>query len=179
MWIRSCGKWNTGEAVKNKANSVRGQGSATWHATPARGASTPNKPNFGKSNFEDKCCADKDLQCIEHGENPRKTKPISRSLAQRRCRPWRPSGAPIFQYSSIPAFQFHADRSKQSQFAPGRCRARTPTPRRAEGDRAKQSQFRSTAGETLRLRTTRRDLQCSGDGLGIVLARTSHGEREL
>jgi hypothetical protein len=77
--------------------------------------SAPNKPNFGKSHFEDKCCADKDLQCIGRGENPRKTKPISRSGAPRRCRPWRPSGAPIFQYSIIPAFQFHADRAKRSQ----------------------------------------------------------------
>jgi hypothetical protein len=44
-------------------------------------------------------------------------------------------------------------RAKQSQFAPGRCRARTPNPRsgrgqaprRIEGNRAKQSQFRSAA----------------------------------
>jgi hypothetical protein len=41
--------------------------------------------------------------------------------------------------------QFAADgphRAKQSQFPPGRCRARTPNPRRARGYRAKQSQFR-------------------------------------
>ncbi len=43
----------------------------------------------------------------------------------------------------------------------------------------KQSQFRSTAGGTLRLRTARRDLQYSGEGLGVMLVRTSCGEREL
>jgi hypothetical protein len=83
---------------------------------------------------------------------------------------------------------------KQSQFAAGTCRARacpelaegTPdprsgrgqAPRRVEGDRAKQSQFRSTAGETLRLQASGQDLQC-WQRLGIALVRTSHGEREL
>jgi hypothetical protein len=47
--------------------------------------SAPNKPNLGQSHFEDKCCADKDLQCIGRGESPHKTNPISRSGAPRRC----------------------------------------------------------------------------------------------
>jgi hypothetical protein len=41
-------------------------------------AGCTNKPNFGESDLEDKCCADKELQCIGRGENPRKTKPIVR-----------------------------------------------------------------------------------------------------
>jgi hypothetical protein len=90
-----------------------------------------------------------------------------------------------------------ANRAKQSQFgqpgddrvplspAPrGRCTNKANLPPRPEmgagghrfdANRAKQSQFRSTAGETLRLPTARQDLQCSGEGLGVMLEKGSYG----
>jgi hypothetical protein len=54
-------------------------------AVPTDRTSAPNKPNLGKSHFEDKCCAEKDLQCIGREGSPHKTKPIARGGAPRRC----------------------------------------------------------------------------------------------
>jgi hypothetical protein len=71
----------------------------------------------------------------------RQTNPIARSGAPRRCRPWRPSGAPLFHYSIIPPFQSDAYRAKQSQFG-----LAGPGPRRAKD--AKQTQFPATPDGT-------------------------------
>jgi len=49
VWIRSCDEWDTGEAVKKQSqfdqgSRLRGQASATWHATPARGPLRQTNP---------------------------------------------------------------------------------------------------------------------------------------
>ena len=74
-----------GRGCEKQSQFGQGSGISNLARDPSPWASAPNKPNLGKSHFEDKCCADKDLQCIGRGENPRKTKPISRSGAPRRC----------------------------------------------------------------------------------------------
>jgi hypothetical protein len=102
VWIRSCGEWDTGEAVKKQSQfggltKLDGEADETRddHGRDGRGThgrsrpcygtpcgvtpnrtSAPNKPNLGKSHFKGKRCADKDLQCIGRGESPHKTKPI-------------------------------------------------------------------------------------------------------
>jgi len=63
---------------------------------------------------------------------PRRAKCAKRT----QFRPLRPSRAPLFQYSIIPAFQSDANRAKRTQFPAGGKGAVT-----AEPDRAKQSQF--------------------------------------
>jgi hypothetical protein len=86
---------------------------------PGRGeARCTNKPNFPGASGRGKYRTGKELWWIVHGRDFGKTKPIARSGASRRCRPLRPSRAPLFQYSIIPPFQSDADcaeRAKQTQ----------------------------------------------------------------
>jgi hypothetical protein len=68
----------------------------------SQGPIVRNKPNSGGSDFEDKCCSDKELRRIECGKSLGKTKPISRG------RQWvgadkgsMPSAGPVVQTNPI------------------------------------------------------------------------------
>jgi hypothetical protein len=179
-----CRRWAGKTIVKAK-----GLGDATRH-----------QGNCAKQDTRDKSLVQPDRPAIsarKRGAKPNSATfvvGIKQSQFCGRARKWAWAGAFRCQSCQTKPIGSPWRPYKQSQFAAGTCRARacpelaegTPdprsgrgqAPRRVEGDRAKQSQFRSTAGETLRLQVSGQDLQC-WQRLGIALVRTSHGEREL
>jgi hypothetical protein len=179
-----CRRWAGKTIVKAKGlgDATRHQGNCAKQDTRDRSLVQPDRPA---------------ISARKRGAKPNSATfvvGIKQSQFCGRARKWARAGAFRCQSCQTKPIGSPWRPYKQSQFAAGTCRARacpelaegTPdprsgrgqAPRRVEGDRAKQSQFRSTAGETLRLQVSGQDLQC-WQRLGIALVRTSHGEREL
>jgi hypothetical protein len=93
VWIRSCDEWDTGEAVRKQSqfrqgSRLRGQASATWHATPARGPLRQTNPICAEAISRVNAVRTRSWDKLAPGVAPEKQSQMAvrRSWRQRRTR---------------------------------------------------------------------------------------------